>query len=62
MRTNISEISIEIDRVTLADTGHFAIIDGIRGMGVGATLPHVSKLSIIEVIGKDQQTALSEYS
>ena len=45
--------------LTLAGTRHFAILDGSRG---GGDPPGVSKLSVVELSGKDWQIALDEYS
>ena len=47
--------------LTLAGTRHFPILDGSRGGG-GCDPPGVSKLSVVELSGKDWQIALDEYS
>ena len=45
---------------TFAGTRHFAILDGTRGGG-GNPL-RVSKVSVVELSGKDHRIALDEYS
>ena len=47
--------------LTLARTRHFAILDGTRGEGATPPLG-VSKLSVVELSGKDRRIALDEYS
>ena len=57
-----SGVHLVQNRLTLACTRHFAILDGTSGRGVGATLHPWRFQSKRELSGKDQRIALDEYS
>ena len=52
----------QTDSLTLAGPRHFAILDGTRGVGATPASLGVSKLSVVELSGKDRRIALDEYS